>query len=166
MQPTIGCIYIAIYINRHLNASRSRSRRRPTASHTHLPHTPPTQAPTQPRPAGSEELAVASTPALRDVSTDVAAVASAAAPATPADPAAPAEEQLLTKTAAASGLSYEEAVKEREFARAQQKDPPHKDGGRGGISAPRDDAAAVEEMMLASHQVCGRRGLVSACIEV
>jgi hypothetical protein len=123
-----------------------------------LTHTPPTQARTQPQPAGSEEQAVASAPALRDV--DVAAVASAAAPA------APAEEQLLTKTAAASGLSYEEAVKEREFARAQQKDPPHKDGGRGGISAPRDDAAAVEEMMLASHQVCRRRGLVSACIEV
>ena len=109
-------------------------------------------------PAGSEEQAVASPPALGDV--DVAAVASAAAPA------ASAEEQLLTKTAAASGLSYEEAVKEREFARAQQKDPPHKDGGRGGISAPRDDAAAVEEMMLASHQVCRRRGSVSACIEV
>ena len=164
MQPTIGCIYIAIHIYSYMYASCSRSRRRPTASHTHLPRTPPTQPPTQPQPAaGSEERAVASTPALRDFSTDVAAVASAAAPAAPA---APAEEQLLTKTAAASGLSYEEAVKEREFARAQQKDPPHKDGGRGGISAPRDDAAAVEEMMLASHQVCRRRGLVSACIEV
>ena len=46
----------------------------------------------------------------------------------------------------APGLAYEEAVKERDRARAEAKD-----GGKAGALAPRDDAAAMEAAMLAAH---------------
>jgi hypothetical protein len=48
----------------------------------------------------------------------------------------------------AAGLSYEEAVQEREKVRAERDD-----GGKVGVSAPRDDAAAMEAEMLAAELV-------------
>jgi len=49
----------------------------------------------------------------------------------------------------AEGMAFDAAMRERERARGGEKE---QDGGKVGVSAPRDNAAAIEEEMLAVHQ--------------
>ena len=49
----------------------------------------------------------------------------------------------------AEGMAFHAAMRERERARGGEKE---QEGGKVGVSAPRDNAAAIEEEMLAAHQ--------------
>jgi len=60
----------------------------------------------------------------------------------------------------AEGMAFHAAMRERERARGGEME---QDGGKVGVSAPRDNAAAIEEEMLAAHQQQHPRVPSSAC---